>query len=66
MDADTLSFASHAQEFGYSSDLLVDYALDGDQVTFHVNVPTPCDAACRMAYGWAMSAFFGPRPFERK
>ena len=66
VDADTLSFASHAKEFGYSGDLLVDYAVDGDHVTFHVTVPTECDPACRLAYGWAMSAFFGSQPFDRK
>ncbi len=66
VDTDTLSFASHAKEFGYSGDLVVDYAVDGDHVTFHVTVPTDCDPACRLAYGWAMSAFFGSRPFDRK
>jgi hypothetical protein len=66
VDADTLSFASHAQEFGYSGDILVDYSIKGDEVTFSVTLPTPCEAACRVAYGWALSAFFGSRPFERK
>jgi hypothetical protein len=65
VDTDTLSFGSHAQEFGYAGDILVDYSIAGDEVTFSVSVPDPCDAACRVAYGWAMSAFFGPRPFER-
>jgi hypothetical protein len=66
VDADTLSFASHAQEFGYSGDILVDYSIKGDEVTFSVTLPTPCEAECRVAYGWALSAFFGSRPFERK
>jgi hypothetical protein len=65
VDSDTLSFGSHAQEFGHAGDILVDYSVEGDQVTFQVKVPTPCDPACRVAYGWAMSAFFGPRPFDR-
>jgi len=66
VDADTLSFASHAREFGYAGDLLVDYVIVGDRVTFSVKVPTPCDAQCRVAHGWAMSAFFGPTPFDRE
>ena len=66
VDADTLSFPSAARDFGYSGDVLVDYSVAGNEVTFSVKVPTPCDAECRVAYGWALSAFFGPRPFERK
>jgi hypothetical protein len=66
VDADTMSFPSAARDFGYSGDVLVDYAVSGNEVTFSVNVPTPCEAECRVAYGWALSAFFGPRPFERK
>ena len=65
VDADTLSFTSHGEEFGYAGDILVDYTIDGTGVTFVVQVPASCDAACRLAYGWALSAFFGPRPFER-
>jgi hypothetical protein len=65
VDADTLSFPAHGQEFGYDGDILVDYTIDGTSVTFVVNVPERCDAGCRLAYGWALSAFFGPRPFER-
>ena len=66
VDADTLSFPSAARDFGYSGEVLVDYSVTGNEATFSVNVPTPCDAECRVAYGWALSAFFGPRPFERK
>ena len=66
VDAGTLSFPSAARDFGYSGDVLVDYSVAGNQVTFSVNVPSPCEAECRVAYGWALSAFFGPRPFERK
>jgi hypothetical protein len=66
VDADTLSFPSAARDFGYSGEVLVDYSVAGDQITFSVHVPTPCEAECRVAYGWALSAFFGPRPFEHK
>ena len=66
VDADTLTFPSATLDFGSSVDVLVDYAIAGDEVTFSVNVPTPCEGGCRVAYAWALSAFFGPRSFERK
>jgi hypothetical protein len=65
VDADTLSFPSATRDFGSDQDVLVDYAIEGDEVRFVVTVPASCDGGCRVAYGWAMSAFFGPHPFER-
>ena len=57
VDGDTLSFPSHSQEFGYTGDILVDYAVNGDGATFVVNIPSPCEDACADAYAWALSAF---------
>lgn len=65
VDADTLSFASHGRGFGYDGDILVDFTTDGDTATFTVNVPDPCEDACRLAHGWALSAFFGPTEWTR-
>lgn len=57
VDADTVAFPSHAREFRYDGDILVDYAVDAGELTFDVNVPSPCDEACAQAYAWALSAF---------
>ena len=57
IDADTVSFPSHAEEFGYEGDISVDYAVNGDVVTFKINMPNPCVDACANANAWAMSAF---------
>jgi hypothetical protein len=57
VDADTLSFPSHATEFGYSGEVLVDYEITDGIVTFNLTLPEPCDDRCRDAYGWAHSAF---------
>jgi hypothetical protein len=57
IDADTVGFPSHAEEFGYDGDILVDYAVDGDVLTFEVAVPNHCEGACADAYAWALSAF---------
>jgi hypothetical protein len=65
VDADTLSFPEHARELGDGTDVLVDFHVAGDSVTFVVTVPPDCTARCRLAYGWAMSAFFGPTQWER-
>jgi hypothetical protein len=43
----------------------VDFIVDGDTATFTVDVPATCVDACRDAYGWAMSAFFGPTKWTR-
>lgn len=57
VDADTLSFPSHSAEFGYAGDILVDFTVDGGVATFRVDLPDPCDAPCRDAHAWALSAF---------
>jgi hypothetical protein len=57
VDEDTLGFPSHASEFGYDGDLVVDYEIDGDMVTFDVALPEVCADACADAYAWALSAF---------
>jgi hypothetical protein len=42
VDEDTVSFPSHAAEFGYDGDLVVEYAVTGDVVTFDVALPASC------------------------
>jgi hypothetical protein len=64
IDADTVTFPSHAEEFGYEGDISVDYAVDGDLVKFEVNMPNPCADACADAYAWALSAF-ASGPWQR-
>jgi hypothetical protein len=65
VDADTLSFPSHAQEFGYAGEVLVDYEVAGDTAEFHVQLPDSCQSACADAYAWALSAFFDAKRWER-
>jgi hypothetical protein len=66
VDADTLTFPSHSTEFGYEGDILVDYEVSDDSVTFDVQMPSDCaDPACLEAHAWALSAFFGPEPWVR-
>lgn len=62
IDAQTLTFPSHAQEF--SDDITVHYLVEGDTLTFDVVVPDPCTGNCPAATGWAISAFY-PTPFHR-
>ncbi len=57
VDEDTLAFPSHASEFGYDGDLVVDYQIDDDIVTFEVVLPEACEETCKDAYAWALSAF---------
>ena len=64
VDDDTVSFPSHAEEFGYDGDLVVDYTVSGDTVTFVVALPDSCVEACADAYAWALSAF-ASGPWER-
>jgi hypothetical protein len=64
VDRDTVSFPSHAEEFGYDGDLVVDYTVSGDVVTFEVALPDPCVDSCADAYAWALSAF-ASGPWER-
>ena len=64
VDDDTVSFPSHASEFGYDGDLAVGYSVDGDVVVFDVVLPEPCVDACADAYAWALSAF-ASGPWDR-
>ncbi len=64
VDGETVSFPSHATEFGYDGDLIVGYTLDGDVVVFDVVVPESCVDQCADAYAWALSAF-ASGPWER-
>ena len=57
VDANTLAFPSHASEFGYPGDLVVDYAINDGLLTFDVTLPQPCEVSCADAYAWALSAF---------
>jgi hypothetical protein len=57
VDDDTVSFPSHAAEFGYDGDLVGNYTVSGDVVTFDVALPGACVDACTDAYAWALSAF---------
>jgi hypothetical protein len=57
LDDSTVTFPSHAEEFGYDGDILVHFMVDGDVATFHVMVPEQCDKKCENAYAWALSAF---------
>ena len=57
IDADTVAFPSHAEEFGYEDDIVVDYAVNEGVVTFEVDVPRACADTCADAYAWALSAF---------
>lgn len=65
VDEDTVSFPSHAQEFGYDGEILVDYAVTGDSAIFEVQIPADCAAACALAHAWALSAFFSADPWAR-
>jgi len=58
----TLTFPSHAKEFGYR--ITVRYSVGGDTLSFRVRVPDPCNGPCREATGWALSAFY-PGAFHR-
>ncbi len=57
LDADTVAFPSHSEEFGYDGDILVDYTVNQDEVTFEVDMPSHCTDTCADAYAWALSAF---------
>lgn len=54
VDRDTVSFPSHAEEFGYDGVLVVDYTVSGDVVTFEVALPDPCVDSCADAYARAV------------
>jgi hypothetical protein len=57
VDDDTVSFPSHASEFAYDGDLVVEYSVSGDVATFEVALPESCVDTCADAYAWALSAF---------
>jgi pimeloyl-ACP methyl ester carboxylesterase len=62
VDEDTLSFPSHASEFGYDGEVFVQFAIGADGLaTFIVELPDECDAACEEAHAWALSAFSSGR-----
>jgi hypothetical protein len=65
VDDDTLSFPSHAAEFGFDGEVLVDFAIAGDSAVFEVKLPSECADGCAIAYAWALSAFFGADPWAR-
>jgi hypothetical protein len=62
LDDTTLTFPTHAKEFG--GDITVRYRVQGDTLAFEVVAPDPCTGGCRMATAWAISAFY-PGAFER-
>jgi len=62
VDADTVSFPSHSQEFGFDP-ILVDFGVVDGNMTFEVQVPDDCTDKCADAYAWALSAF-GTNPWE--
>lgn len=64
VDDDTLVFPSHARDFRYEGNVLVDYSVNGDVVTFEVEVPDECSGACVDAYAWALWAF-AAGPWQR-
>lgn len=66
VDDDTLSFPSHAREFQYSGEVLVDFGVDGDSATFEVQIPDDCTNTCADAYAWALSAFYQSDTWERE
>jgi len=59
----TLSFPSHAQDFGYK--ITVRYGITGGKLAFRVIVPKPCAGKCRDATTWALSAFYAGPSFSR-
>lgn len=64
VDGGELRFPRHAADFGYDGEILVEYLIDGDIVTFDVRVPDVCDEPCGLAHFWAVSAF-GTNPWTR-
>jgi hypothetical protein len=59
----TLSFPSHAKDFGYK--IAVRYTLTSGKLAFRVVVPKPCTGKCRDATAWALSAFYAGPSFHR-
>jgi hypothetical protein len=48
VDNDTVSSPSHAAEFGYDGEVVVDYAVSGDVVTFESSCPNHASTPVRM------------------
>ncbi len=65
VDDRTLSFPSHARDFDFAGSILVGFTVTADTMNFKLQIPDHCEGACRVAYGWALSAFYGPTPFQR-
>jgi hypothetical protein len=59
----TLSFPSHARDFGHS--ITVRYTISQGKLAFSVVVPKPCAGKCAAATAWALSAFYRGQPFKR-
>jgi hypothetical protein len=59
----TLSFPSHAREFGADA-ILVGYGISGDTAAFRVLIPEGCSDGCADGYAWALSAF-ASGPWQR-
>ncbi len=64
VDDDTVSFPSHATEFGYDGDLVLDDSVGRDVAAFDVVLLEPCVDECADAYAWARSAF-ASGPWQR-
>jgi hypothetical protein len=65
IDEDTLSFPSHAREFEHGGEILVDFDVSRSTASFRTLIPRNCQDTCRVAHAWALSAFFGPTPWEQ-
>jgi len=59
----SLSFPSHAREFGYP--IKVRYRISAGKLRFTVLVPRSCSENCQEANAWALSAFYPGPPFTR-
>lgn len=63
-DEDTIAFPGSG--FHYFQDVLVDYAVSGDEATFKVQWPSgECADECLEAHAWALSAFYAGDPWLR-
>lgn len=60
VDDDTISFTGEGDE----GDVLIDFAIQDDVVTFNVVIPEQCTAGCADLHAWATSAF-SSGPWQR-